>query len=130
MKSMIAPNTRRIVGQTPTAHRARPDSAFRLPLRSPRAHTAPMNALLGCMGSDANERPLVPLYSDALACSICGSDGHEAHSCPFVEQIGCPACLGAGTVLRMIGAASLVETCGVCGGSGVVRRDDEREEAA
>lgn len=27
------------------------------------------------------ERPLVPLYTDATACSICGADGHEAHDC-------------------------------------------------
>ena len=33
------------------------------------------------------DHPLVPLYTDALACSCCGGDGHLGHSCPALRKI-------------------------------------------
>jgi len=43
-----------------------------------------LSATRGGVGQD---RPLVPLYTDASACSFCASDGHTAHECPLMTKL-------------------------------------------
>lgn len=31
------------------------------------------------------ERPLRPYYADALACALCGADGHGSWECPLAQ---------------------------------------------
>jgi len=43
-----------------------------------------LSATRGGVGQD---RPFVPLYTDASACFCCGSDGHTAHECPLLAKL-------------------------------------------
>ena len=108
------------MAKAPTPNRKRPEAKIGVRARAYCCYGPGMS--VSCDGArvvGGVERPIVPFYSDVAeaTCAICGGE-HLASSCPFLGQIACPACLGSGSVLRVLGSASVVASCSVCGGRG------------